>query len=733
MLKYSKKYFGNILLFLLIPGNYFPQSISATTSYRTLFEDHKIAFTDTAYINRLNTAAYGFRRIKPDTAFYLANNALKYSVKAGYQKGIGNAYLTLGYTHLINYSRNDSASIYILRAYDIFKRTKDYFGMGLAYFGMAYVYSFKSDLSQSEKYLQECLVLFNKAKNLRGIYNTYNSLAYIYQQYKDYQTAYDYIRDAIKTATLSGDTGLIADGNNSLGNIYKDQFLFQQAIDIYFKALNLWELTNDSNGLAIAYGNIGLMYYYLQDYDKALEYYKKKLPLSIRAKNSWEVSRTYNHIGLVYSSQSTYKTALEYYRKGLQLNMMMDYMPGMADSYYNIASTYYYMSVFDSAYFYVQKSSEIAKTINAKAKLAANEVLSGRIKMGLGDDHAALQNILKGYGIAKELNIPEEISEASELLSDLYARLNRYDKAYRYLNEFKAMQDSISRDENIKKITRLELQYQFDKKERKIEYEQEQERQTHRAELGQQRLYLAGALVVIFFLVLSGVLIIRQKNLKMKLKTIDIEQRLLRVQMNPHFIFNSLCAIQDYVLSSQPDEANAFLSKFAVLMRSILESSRKDYIRLETEVQILRNYVEIQKLRFETDFNFTIDIDGNIDPGSVAIPPMMTQPFIENAIEHGLLPMNEKGNISLTYQQENGLIRIVLTDNGIGRKNARNLQTNTEPERESLATLLTRERIAYLKKFVNRKSDFSIIDIENPNHETGTKVILTIPCRQEIL
>ncbi len=673
--------------------------------------------------------AYQYRRSKPDTAFYLAYKALRYSLAIGYNKGIGNAYLTLGYTHLMNYSKNDSATFYMNKAYDVFKQSNDLFGMGMVNFGMAYVYSFKGNLQESEKYLQKSLLFFKEINHYRGLYNTYNSLAYINQQYKNYQEAFDYIQQAIKMANEIDDTSLIAEANNNLGNIYKDQFLIQQAIDVYFKALNLWELKHDSSGMAIAFGNIGLMYSYQNDLSKALEYYKKKLPISIKSKNLWEESRTYNDIGSVYLSDKKYDTALIYYQKGLNLNLSMNYPPGLADSYNNLSNTFLMTCNYDSAASYIMKSIRIAEKIGSKARLAGNYVLLGKIDLALKHDQSALRNTLKGYTIAKELEIPAIISEGSELLSRIYSGINRYDLAFRYQTEFKQMQDSISKDENIKKIARLEIQYEFDKKQRKIDFEQEQERATHTAQLRQQRLYLHGAIVLIIFIIVTGILITRQRILHSRLKNIDLEQRLLRVQMNPHFIFNSLCAVQDYVLNNKPGEANVFLSRFASLMRAILETSRQDFVVMDKEIEVLKHYIEIQKMRFETDFDYTFEIDQNIAIESVAIPPMLAQPFVENSIEHGLLSKKEKGHLILKFSIENKLLKIIIEDDGIGRKKSASSKTDRKQEKQSLAIQLTKERIEFLKRSLNKKTDFTIEDLEGDT-ATGTRVILRVPYKE---
>jgi tetratricopeptide (TPR) repeat protein len=689
---------------------------------------------DTLLINSWNKKAYENRRKYPDTAFILARKALKLASAIGYQNGIGNAYIAIGYTHLVNYTKNDSAFYYIHMAYDTFKELGDKKGMATACFGLGYVFSFRGNLNESEKYIQQSLQLYKESGNKKGMYNSYNSLCYIYNQKKDYQKAYDYIQEAFNVAVEIRDTVLMADAQNSLGHIYKNQGLFQQAMDVYFNALKLWEIKKDSAGMSLANGNIGILYYYQKDFDKALEYYHKKLPLSIKSKNSWEISKTYNNIALVYNSLSGYDSSLIYYKKGLQLNMMMNYPPGVAESYYNLSNTYLQLHYTDSAYYYIRKCISIAENINATANLADYYILLGKIDMAIKDYKTALKNVKKGYEIGKALNIPFVISDATKLLSSVYSKQHKYDKAYSFLQEHMQMQDSLIKVENIKKITRLEMQYSFDKKLHKMEYEKEQQQLAHKAELKQQKLYLLGAVIFTFFILLSAILIIRQKNLQVKIKTIGLEQKLLRVQMNPHFIFNSLCAIQDFIINNHSEEANRYLTKFAKLMRSILENARKDYIPLENEIKILEDYLEIQKLRFETNFDYSIEIAENIDAEIFAIPPMLAQPFIENSIEHGLLPKKGKGKISIRFNLVSDLIRFEVEDNGVGRNGiTQKTSAKTHYEKRSLSIALTRERIKYLRKAAGKNVRFEIIDIGNTNEPTGTKVVFQVPFQKIIV
>ena len=143
-------------------------------------------------------------------------------------------------------------------------------------------------------------------------------------------------------------------------------------------------------------------------------------------------------------------------------------------------------------------------------------------------------------------------------------------------------------------------------------------------------------LIVVALIFIIGYILFRNSRLKAKHKSVDLEQKLLRSQMNPHFIFNSLIAIQSYIYKKDPVQAGDFLAKFADLVRIILEASRVEFVKLTKEIKMLNLYFELQNLRFENKFEYKIEVSDDIDAENISIPPMLAQPFIENAIEHGI-------------------------------------------------------------------------------------------------
>lgn len=707
--------FVTFVSFILIPGELLSFGIPSDP--------------DTALINKQTKEALLNARRNPDVSIILGHQALFAARRIVYQKGIADASLALGNAYLAKYNRGDSALWYCTQAYDLYGETDDLSGKARACYSLSYVYSFKGDLVMSERYGLLSLSFFEKTEDTRGIINACSVLSYLAKQQKDFDRARALIERAMETARSVKDTLPLADATNSLGNIYKDMALFSQAIDSYFEALTLWEIKGDSAGIALAYGSIGLMYYYQKDYVRALEFNLKKLPLSEAADDLWEVSKTCNNIAQIYNSESKFDSALLYLRRSLRLNNEMNFPSGVASAYHNIASTLLHLSKPDSAFWYINRAVSIARSANEPA-LSDYYVTLGNIYKTRGQYRQALESTIKAYDLGKEKKLPMVVSDASILLSDIYSLINRDDLAYRYLKEYQQLRDSISNDEFLKQVTRMEIQYDFDKKQKAAEYEQMQLKMISESKIRQQGMYLKGLLILLLFVALISLLYIRHNRLRAQYARIDLEQRLLRAQMNPHFIFNSLCAVQDFILADKPQKANAFLTKIAHLMRNILENSREEYIALDKEIETLKLYLDVQQLRFETEFEYEVKLDAAIDPENFSVPPMLAQPCVENSIEHGLLPLKEKGNVCISYSLKDGLIMLEITDNGVGRR-----QAAAEPARNikkhSVSTQLTSKRLEHFRKTLKEKNiTWEVTDLYNAGVAAGTKVVMMLPYKK---
>lgn len=683
---------------------------------------------DTSAINRSTREAYSIARKNPDVAVLMSRQALAASQIISYKKGMADASLSLGMAYLAKYNQGDSAQFYNELALEIYKETGDFSGQGRASYGLAYVYSFRSDFVTSEKYGQQALESFEKAGEHRGVINSLNVLAYLARQEKDLRKAKGYIERAIAAAREVRDTLPLADAMNNLGNVYKEMALISQAIDAYFEALRLWEMKCDTAGMSLAYGSIGLAYFYQKDYSKALEYSLKHLSLSEKRGDLWEMAKMCNNIAQIFNSRSVFDSALIYNRMSLNLHRTINLESGEADACINIASTLLHLGHRDSALWYSEKAIEIAVE-NEITVPPSYYVTLGNVEQSRGNYSRAAENALRARTIARDREMPLVISDATLLLSEIYGRTGRDDLAYRFLREHMQLKDSISNDQFLQQVTRMEIQYDFDKKQEAAEHARMQERLISENKIKQQRMFLGGLALLLVIVAVFSLLYLRHARLRAKYSQIDLEQRLLRAQMNPHFISNSLCAIQDLIMAEKTQKANSFLTKIARLMRNILENSREEYIPLEKEIETLKYYMDVQQLRFETGFEYNIDVDKSIDTENVSVPPMLAQPCVENSIEHGLLPLKDHGKIGVSYTLKEGLIMLEVTDNGIGRAKAAEIKPTIK--KQSLSSRLTEKRLEHFRKTLKEKNiSYEIIDLYKEGTAAGTKVVMMLPFKR---
>jgi sensor histidine kinase YesM len=244
-----------------------------------------------------------------------------------------------------------------------------------------------------------------------------------------------------------------------------------------------------------------------------------------------------------------------------------------------------------------------------------------------------------------------------------------------------------------------------------------------------QYLWLIGGLAALaIIVVLFAFILRRQQILKNSRQTLMLQQRLLRSQINPHFIFNSLSSIQNAIINQEPEKASKYLTRFSKLIRNILDSSVEESVTLEDEISNIENYLALQKIRFPDKFDYTITVDEKLDTDRIIIPPMLAQPFIENAIEHGIKHKETKGHVHIRFMRQDKLMLFEIEDDGVGRQKARKIQMDQNRDHKSLATNITLERINVLNKKFKKKITLDIIDLGVEDGEPkGTRVVFGVP------
>ena len=230
------------------------------------------------------------------------------------------------------------------------------------------------------------------------------------------------------------------------------------------------------------------------------------------------------------------------------------------------------------------------------------------------------------------------------------------------------------------------------------------------------------ALSFILLSSLMAFLLFRQNKLKAQLQLEQNRQKLLRTQMNPHFMYNALSAIQNFILQNNPIDSVTYISEFSSLMRLVLEGSRSELVLLQDEVKLVSNFLKLQQLRFDNSFQYSIEVDENINEELMKIPPMLSQPFIENAVEHGIRNI-KNGIIKVSYSLKSDQLLIAISDNGVGTESTK----NKSKSHKSMATTIANERISNIKKTLQLIISLSI----NSNSNEGTLVEIIVPQKKK--
>lgn len=342
----------------------------------------------------------------------------------------------------------------------------------------------------------------------------------------------------------------------------------------------------------------------------------------------------------------------------------------------------------------------------------------------------AEQHFKKSINIYVNLNDYRGINENYYALSEIFARSGRTQQALNYLKKYTEFLKKTTFSIDSKAIEELTQLNTREERERLINTQEEElskelkEKEILQLQSDRQLLGIVIVVVVFFLSGLTLFFVNRQRNTLQEQRETEMAQTLLRSQMNPHFIFNALAVIQSYIYESTPEKTSSFLVNFSRLIRLILENSPKEFITIDIEKEILTKYLTTQKLRFEDRFNFELTIDEALISKRALIPPMITQPFVENSIEHGQLHTVAEGLIKIIMHERDGMLEIEVTDNGVGREKSAKIKRNTN--HKSMAMDITRERIRILNKKYKGKGSLEITDLDSIS-KTGTRVIICLP------
>lgn len=618
-------------------------------------------------------------------------------------------------------------------------KSKDEVQRVAAYNQLTAIY-YNRDIQKAKRYCNNALKLAQNDSLSIGMGNVFSNQALLSYGAGQYEQAINQTIHAIRVAKHLNRPILKATAYARLGLIYSMKGYAYKAIEYNIKAINIAKKINNKNGMILGYYHIGKSFAHLGDTNKAMMYYNKASSYFGAEKDKNLAALIYIEQGRIYMQKKALTKAEELMVAGLELSKKMHNTRGIAYGNYALGILANYQQYNSKALEYLAVAQRFYGELEDPVGLAM--VLKGMagVELERGQYKVAEGYLAEGLTIARRARAMVLTKELYQALVDVSMANEAYKMAINYYQKYHLIKDSIfNRDKN-REIAEIQIKHKTHELERaNAELEEkhglilklnEESSRNQQLKDERNRFIIVTLLSGLVLIIIIGLLVFRQNKLKTQIRETELEQRALRSQMNPHFMFNSLNSIQSLIATDNNAEASIYLAKFSRLMRRILHNSREAYIPLRQEIEFLDNYIELEQRRFKEAFDYVLEKDQIEDDHFVMIPPLVIQPFIENAIIHGLLRKSEKGILKIKFEDYNhNLIKCIIKDNGIGRRAAAAFKT--DQNQESLGIKITEQRLKYLTLKEKISGPFiKVLDLEDEaGKASGTQVELLLPIK----
>ena len=713
-----------LVFFLLLEGNVCAQT-NKIDSLKNELALH--AKKDTIRVNLLNDLAFSYFGIDIPKSIEYLDEADTTAEIVGFVKGKARSIYIRGITEAIQ-SNYEKALQYYNEALQLYENIGFKKGIANCYNATGISYRNKGELRKSIVHFKKAIAIEEEIGSDHLSASLLN-LGSSYEVLGNFDEAILYLKDALLIAEEDNNQQRVAYSINNLGLVYFKQGNYPLAQEHFKKSMYINEKLGDSISMAHNLSNIGSIYKIQQYYDKAMMSYERSLGIYERINSKLGVSSSLNGIGAIHEENGDYKKALDHYLDALRIGKQIGANSETPNILNNIGGIYLAFKDYNAANRYFTEAKEISLENESQETLCGAYIGLARTYANQKAYNRALSNVIKAEEISKKTGFLEYQKQASEVLSKIYNNIGNYKKALESHQQFKILNDSLFNKENVEKIAQLEYEYKY---KQALDSANIRELKltktvlTTSQELTKSRQnYLWAVIGILAISILSGSFVFYQKynTVKIKNQNIVTEQKLLRSQMTPHFIFNSLSVLQGMILNKEEKKSITYLSKFSKLLRIVLENSRDKVVSLIQELDAIDNYMILQNLDTDPPYDYSLVVDENIDINLFLIPPMLIQPFIENAIEHAFTADQEHREIEIHLSYSGNKLSCTITDNGIGIDAISN-KPNTK--KKSLATTITGERLRLLAKDFNVSSGITIEDRKNYQKQ-GTQVTLIIP------
>jgi hypothetical protein len=583
---------------------------------------------------------------------------------------------------------------------------------------------------------------------------------------KDTQTLKEY-RSKATSIKLGGNIAILAQTYKRIGDYYYKTDTRDSTMHYYKQALQQYDLVKDSFNISYCSLRIGELTRLGNDLPTSLswslpaaDWFERHGKMQMAAHANLTISDTYNLMGNM-------RLRRNHLSKSVELNKLLGDTLLDLIILLNYTNDLVKEKKWEEVLPLAQRMINISRAFKQNIFLKAGLVEAGKSLYNMGRPEKAIP-LLKECLTVTAISNRNNVATSYQLLTRCYIQLGDKPEAEKYLSLYIQANDSTVRRREKDNYEELLLKYESEKKANAILLLENDNKLKASVAQSQRRLIIG--LTTGLLVLLAGIYIFfsnsrkrkrleeqlhfQQENFTLKLQKekeekltsefnkqlAEVQLTALSAQMNPHFIFNCMNSIQKYVLKNEKNKALTFLQNFSELMRNVLDNSIKEKVVLYDEIQMLEKYILLEQQRLDNKFDYKIDLDPGLQTDFFEIPGMLIQPYVENAIWHGLMNLpdqqaglpNEKGKkgfLMVSFKKEDQFIKCIVEDNGVGRKNAAEIEKEKSPKRRSFGMAISQKRLELMKMENQIAPEISIEDLEDKDGKpVGTRVTLFIQC-----
>ena len=597
------------------------------------------------------------------------------------------------------------------------------------------------DFPEAQLYLDEAQIFAKKSRNYALIGENFRLHALMEMERNNKVMALNAVDQAIGYARRAANKSLLASCLNTQARIYNYFGQVELSVSKNFIALQLAKEANDFPKIADYERELGEAQFVIYNYREAERWILQSIEVSKRIRDERLEGLALTDLGMVTFARKDLPKAKAQLREAIKILFRFNDDEGLGRAHMQLGNVFKEEGNYNEALRFYNQALVYFEAAGNRVQIASVFHLVGIVFEKQGKYANALNYLNRAVEIRKEFGYQGAFYPSYRAIAEVYKKTGNLPLAYRYLEMYSNFSDSAKTVEVSSKIAEISESYRAEQRERLIAIQadsielQRKEKDLTSAQLENTQLrniFQTYVIIGFLLLLLFGALFFysrwKQRTIKQMQREAEMNQVLLRSQMNPHFVFNAMSVIQSYIYENDTKNSTKFLVNFSKLMRLILENSSKEFIPITTEMDILIKYLETQKLRFVDRFEFDISVDQELIDKAVVIPPMITQPFIENAIEHGQLHTIEGGFIRVRISKDEEMLRIAIIDNGVGRKGSE--QNKKSKAHKSMAMKITQDRISILSDKYKIQGRLEVGDYD-PQEESGTVVNIYLPYKTE--